>query len=102
MLTSRTLWWPARGPLWEVDWAVSEITGQVVIATTEGIQVSSNVAGTGSLRWRTVRGASIPGGFTYVGMTTAEQGVAIAADTSLHAAWFTYDGGRHWQPSPVR
>jgi len=76
--------------------------GQVVIATTEGIQVSSNVAGTGSLRWRTVRGASIPGGFTYVGMTTAEQGVAIPADTSLHAAWFTYDGGRHWQPSLVR
>jgi hypothetical protein len=77
--------------------------GQVLIATTAGIDVSANVAGRpqGGLRWRTVNGAAAPGGFSYVGMTTSAQGVAIPADTSLHALWFTYDGGRHWQESVV-
>jgi hypothetical protein len=76
--------------------------GQVVVATTEGIEVSGAAAGAGGLSWRPVRGASVPGGFSYVGMTTSQQGVAIPADTSLHAVWFTYDGGRHWRESPVR
>jgi hypothetical protein len=79
-------------------------TGQVLVATTSGIDVSANVAGArrDGLRWRTVHGAALPGGFSYVGMTTSAQGVAIPADTSLHAVWFTYDGGRHWQESAVR
>ena len=80
--------------------------GQVLVATTSGIDVSTTLAGMGGpygLRWRTsVQGASVPGGFSYVGMTTAQQGVAIPADTSLHAVWFTYDGGRYWVESPVR
>jgi hypothetical protein len=80
-------------------------TGQVLVATSSGIDVSSTVAGAGgpySLRWRTaVKGASAPGGYSYVGMTTSQQGVAVPADTGLHAVWFTYDGGRHWQESPV-
>ncbi len=78
-------------------------TGQVLVATTSGIDVSANPAGTraNALRWRTVKGAALPGGFSYVGMTTSAQGVAIPADTSLHALWFTYDGGRHWQESVV-
>jgi photosystem II stability/assembly factor-like uncharacterized protein len=80
-------------------------TGQVLVATSSGIDVSSTVAGLGGpygLRWRTsVQGASVPGGFSYVGMTTAQQGVAIPADTGLHAVWFTYDGGRHWVESAV-
>jgi hypothetical protein len=76
-------------------------TGQVLVATSTGIDVSATVAGTGRLHWLVVKGAAVTGGFSYVGMTTSDQGVAIPADTSLHAAWFTYDGGRHWQPSPV-
>ena len=78
--------------------------GQVLVATTTGIDVSANVASGQpySLRWHTVRGASLPGGFSYVGMTTSVQGVAIPADQSVHAVWFTYDGGHHWQESPVR
>jgi hypothetical protein len=76
-------------------------TGQVLIATTHGIDVSANAVGGGPLRWRAARGASAPGGYTFVGMTTAIQGVAVPADTSLHAVWFTSDGGRHWQESPV-
>jgi hypothetical protein len=35
-------------------------------------------------------------------MTTTAQGVAIPADQSVHAVWFTYDRGTHWQPSAVR
>jgi hypothetical protein len=46
-------------------------------------------------------GAMPSGGFVYVGMTTAAQGVAVPADPAQHAVWFTYDGGRTWQPSPV-
>ena len=79
-------------------------TGQVLVATTKGIDVSSNVAGLApyGLRWRAgVKGTTAPGGFTFVGMTTSRQGVAIPADTSQHAVWFTYDGGRHWGPHPV-
>ena len=33
------------------------------------------------------------GGFSYVGMTTDSQGVALPADTSLHEIWMTFDGG---------
>jgi len=77
--------------------------GQVLIATASGIDVSADVAGQrrNGLHWRTVHGAAVPGGFSYVGMTTSEQGVAVPGDTSLHALWFTYDGGRHWQESAV-
>jgi photosystem II stability/assembly factor-like uncharacterized protein len=34
-------------------------------------------------------------------MTTDAQGVAVPADPSQHAVWFTYDGGSTWQRSPV-
>jgi hypothetical protein len=79
-------------------------TGQVVVGTTTGIDVSATAAGArpGGLRWRTVRGASSAGGFSYVGMTSSAQGVAVPCDQSLHALLFTYDGGKHWQESVVR
>ena len=77
--------------------------GKVLVATTTGIDVSADAAGARpyGLRWRTVQGTSLPGGFSYVGMTTSAQGVAVPADQSVHALWFTYDGGRQWQESPV-
>jgi hypothetical protein len=34
-------------------------------------------------------------------MTTAIQGVAVPADTSRHAIWFTHDGGSTWTASRV-
>ena len=78
--------------------------GGVLVATTSGIDVSANVAGPGTtgLGWITVTGASVRGGFSYVGMTDNTQGVAIPADKALHAVWFTYDGGQTWVESPVR
>jgi hypothetical protein len=101
--------WTTAGPAPGAGQATSlsgTPTGQVLVATSIGIDVSRTVAGasgSNGLRWRaSVQGASAPGGFSYVGMTTAQQGVAVPADTSLHAVWFTYDGGRHWLESPVR
>ena len=46
--------------------------------------------------------STAPGGYSFVGMTTSDQGVAVPANVSLRAVWFTYDGGAHWLESPVR
>jgi hypothetical protein len=40
-------------------------------------------------------------GFTYVGMTSATQGVALGGDPNLHAIWMTTDGGKTWQVRPI-
>jgi hypothetical protein len=71
-------------------------TGALVLATSKGIWVldgqswiAANVTGSGAPS----------GGFTYVGMTTAGQGVALPGDTGLHEVYMTFDGGRTWQPS---
>jgi len=72
--------------------------GTLTLATTTGIYylphggerwMPSNATGTGAPK----------GGFTYVGMTTDEQGVAVPADTSLHEIWMTTDGGATWAPA---
>jgi hypothetical protein len=77
--------------------------GPVLVATSSGIDVSVNAPGaSGTLTWGTARGATAPGGYSYVGMTTSQQGVAVPANVSMDAVWFTYDGGAHWVKSPVR
>jgi hypothetical protein len=43
-----------------------------------------------------------PVGFTYVGMTSATQGVALSSDSSQHAIWMTTDGGQTWQVRPIQ
>jgi len=71
--------------------------GVLVLATTTGIYVQS-----GKAQWAasSVPGtAAAAGGFTYVGMTTQSQGVAVPADTALHEIYLTYDGGTTWTPS---
>ena len=78
------------------------VDGPVLVATNDGIDVSVNAPGNGVLAWRTARGAVAPGGYSYVGRTTSQQGVAVPANTDLDAVWFTYDGGSHWRKSPVR
>jgi hypothetical protein len=50
----------------------------------------------GSAVWET------PVGFTYVGMTSATQGVALSGDPSQHAIWMTTSGGRTWQVRPIQ
>jgi hypothetical protein len=71
--------------------------GTIVLATTEGIQVSTD----GGTSWSPAQGPLPSDGFAYVGMTEPRQGVAVPADPSVHAVWFTYDGGMTWQESPI-
>ena len=71
--------------------------GTIVLATTAGLQVSAD----GGVSWAAGRGALPSGGFSYVGMTSAEQGVAVPADVTQHAVWFTFDGGQSWHASPI-
>ena len=72
--------------------------GALTLATTTGIYALP-ADGNG---WKpsSATGAGAPkGGFSYVGMTTADQGVAVPADTSLHEVWMTADGGYTWAPA---
>jgi photosystem II stability/assembly factor-like uncharacterized protein len=71
--------------------------GTIVLATTAGLQVSSD----GGATWAAAQGALPSGGFSYVGMTSATQGVAVPADVAQHAVWFTFDGGQSWHASPI-
>ena len=78
--------------------------GPVLVATTRGIDASAQApkVHSSTLTWQATHGAALTSGFSYVGMTTSAQGVAIPADQGVHAVWFTYDGGTNWQPSYVR
>ena len=71
-------------------------SGTVVLGTDQGI----DVLGAGSSSWQ--QAAAAAGGFSYVGMTTDSQGVAVPADPTAGAVWFTFDGGRSWHPSSIR
>jgi len=91
--------------------------GILVLATTTGIYVqsgtgrpstglpstglpSTGLPSTGQWTATSATGtAAPPGGFTYVGMTTSTQGVALPADTALHEIYLTYNGGTTWTPS---
>jgi hypothetical protein len=98
--------WNPAGPAPEPGVAMSlsgTPGGPVLVATSLGIDVSTGApGGPAALTWDPGRGATARGGYTYVGMTTSDQGVAVPADVSQDAVWFTYDGGAHWQKSPVR
>ena len=71
--------------------------GAIVLATTDGILVYNGT----SWQQSTFSGSAPSGGFSYVGMTTDSQGVALPADTSLHEIWMTFDGGATWRAYPV-
>jgi photosystem II stability/assembly factor-like uncharacterized protein len=73
------------------------LTGALVLATNQGIETTDGV----NSPWYLAGGSLPAGGFSYVGMTTGSQGVAVPADVGLHAVWFTYDGGLRWRRSVV-
>jgi hypothetical protein len=77
----------------------SAVSGQVVLATTAGIEYSAD----GGKSWQpaSFTGAHPAGGFSYVGMTDKDQGVAVPEESSLGEVYVTSDGGRIWQPSPI-
>jgi hypothetical protein len=72
-------------------------TGRIVLATTAGLELSTD----GGAAWTAGQGSLPPGGFSYVGMTSPTQGVAVPADAAQHAVWFTFDGGQTWAASPI-
>jgi hypothetical protein len=77
------------------------VNGTLVLATTSGIYALP----AGSSQWQAATASTASGmpsgGFSYVGMTTATQGVAIPENTSLHEIWLTRDGGLTWSPAPI-
>ncbi len=84
---------PAAGVATSVT---ASLSGTVVLGTDQGLDVLA----AGSSSWQ--QAAAAAGGFSYVGMTTDSQGVAVPADPTAGAVWFTFDGGRSWHPSSIR
>ncbi|HEY1822488.1 MAG TPA: hypothetical protein VGG83_21395 [Trebonia sp.] len=82
--------------------------GTLVLATTPsstqpdgGIYLLSP----GATQWQPAALANASGktyGFTYVGMTSPTQGVALGGNPALHAIWMTADGGQTWQVRPIQ
>jgi hypothetical protein len=66
-----------------------------ILATTDGIEELS----ASTRQWQQV--VPLQGGFSYVGMTSDGQGVAVPANAGLHEVWMTYDGGLSWKPSAI-
>jgi hypothetical protein len=58
----------------------------------------------GAAKWQAATlSGPLPGpGFSYVGMTTTGQGVALSGDPGLHEIWMTTDGGQTWQATPIQ
>jgi hypothetical protein len=75
--------------------------GGVVLATSAGLYYSTSSPGTASWHQARLTGRTPGGGFTFVGMTTMLQGVAVPASTGLHEIFTTADGGRTWQSSAI-
>jgi hypothetical protein len=74
----------------------------VMLATSSGLYRSGN----GGTSWQPAE-TSPPGaaagqpGFSYVGMTSSTNGVALPADPGLHELFTTTNGGSTWQPHAV-
>ena len=85
---------PAAGVAYSLAASPSE---SVMLATDQGIDLLP----AGETNWQpaSLKGGGPAGGFGYVGMTTADQGIALPADPSAGTVWFTFDGGQTWVPS---
>lgn len=73
--------------------------GAIVLATTTGIYYSPD-----GKTWHqaSLTGHPPDGGYTFVGMTTSLNGVAVPADSGLHELFVTRDGGHSWRRSVIR
>jgi hypothetical protein len=75
-----------------LDSVASSPSASVILATSTGLYSFS----LGNARGQQL--VAMASGFSYVGMTSATQGVAIPAVTGLHQVWLTHDGGLSWAP----
>jgi hypothetical protein len=82
--------------------AIQAHVNLVVLATDAGIYQSTNGGGSWQLTQPSPGGATAgEAGFSYVGMTSATNGVALPADASLQEVYVTTDGGGSWVAHPV-
>jgi hypothetical protein len=82
--------------------------GTLILATSQAMFVLPG----GAPSWTAARAAGsaagwpsagLPsGGFSYVGMTTPDRGVAVPSDTSRHEIWVTTDAGHTWTARPIK
>ena len=75
--------------------------GTLILATSNGMYTLP----LGSSAWQPATLSDSSGktyGFSYAGMTTPLQGVALGGDPALHAIWLTIDGGQSWSAVPVK
>jgi|SRR5215469_3220629 len=103
------LYTSTNGSSWQLAGAVthpsaatslaSGSAGQVVLATTAGIYQSAD----GGKTWSQAKlGSAGPaGGFSYIGMTNASDGVAVPTNASLGVVYVSTDGGLRWRPRPI-
>jgi photosystem II stability/assembly factor-like uncharacterized protein len=70
--------------------------GALMLATTTGIYRSADAR-----TWKPASVATPSGGFSFVGMTTDTNGVAIASMPG-RAVYITTDGGLTWRARPIR
>ena len=108
--TASSAQWPAGSTQTEGEATSIAATanGTIVLGTLQGIAILP--AGATTWQAATVNGSMAAkvnglvehGGFTYVGMTSPNQGVAISEDTGVHEIWLTTDGGRTWTPSAIK
>jgi hypothetical protein len=77
----------------------ADSAGTVILATSAGLFYRP----LGASHWQqaTLRGAVPSNGFSYIGMTTPTQGVAIG-DPSGTQIWMTQDGGQSWVPEAIQ
>ena len=114
--------WTALSAQWPGDVSQSEAAGDFlaatsIAATSDGTIVLGTLRGIDFLpasatTWQaaTVNGSLATkanaqtgyGGFSYVGMTSPMQGVAISEEPGVHEIWLTIDGGRTWTPSAIK
>jgi BNR/Asp-box repeat len=96
--------WSAAQPA-DVTGIATSVASQgstLVLATDAGLYLSTDGGGTWKLaKASPARAAAGEGGYSYVGMTSAADGVALPADADLHEVFITTDGGRTWQPHAV-
>ena len=105
--TQSSTQWGAASSEGEADSIAATSDGTIVLGTVAGIAILP----AGATTWQaatvngsmaaTVDGLVRNGGFSYVGMTSDTQGVAISDDSTVNKIWLTFDGGRTWTPSAI-